>query len=68
MANEIERAGVPVVLITTLVDLAKNLGVNRIVRGVAISSPTGDPTRSEAEEVEVRRDLLDQAFVLLQGA
>lgn len=45
-------------IITALPDVARNIGTPRIVQGVAITNPTGDPKKSAEGEVQLRRDLV----------
>ncbi len=65
LTKEIERAGIPTVLITTLVPTAQTVGANRIVQGTGITHPLGDPAMSEEEEKALRKTLLKAAFRLL---
>lgn len=65
LTKEIERAGIPAVLITTLVPIAQTVGVSRIVQGAGITHPLGDPGVSEEEERLLRRRLLKEALRLL---
>lgn len=66
MAKEIERAGIPVVHICSIVPISKTVGANRIVPAIAIPHPLGDPTKSKEEEKALRRKLLDKALRALQ--
>jgi glycine reductase complex component B subunit gamma len=66
MAKEFERAGLATVLVTALAPLAKRTGANRIVAGVAMSYPCGDPFLSSSEEGELRRKIVETAFEALQ--
>ena len=43
MAKEIERTGIPVAYVTTLTSLAEEIRANRIVAGVRIPHPVGNP-------------------------
>ena len=54
MAKEIERAGLPVVVMCNLIDVAKTVGSNRIVPTVSVPYPLGDPTLSNEEEWALR--------------
>jgi glycine reductase complex component B subunit gamma len=62
LTREIEKAGIPTVLITTLVPTAQTIGVNRIVQGAGITHPLGDPKLSEEGEKALRKQLLEAAF------
>ncbi|GAB1428124.1 hypothetical protein MASR2M17_15520 [Aminivibrio sp.] len=46
MVKEIERAGLPVVHVCTIVPISLTVGANRIVPAVAIPYPLGDPNRT----------------------
>ena len=45
LEKEIERVGIPAVLITALIPTAKTVGANRAVQGVAITNPVGNPSK-----------------------
>jgi len=62
LEKEIERVGIPAVLITTLMPIAETLRANRIVPGIAITHPLGDPRLSRAEERSMRKQLLDASL------
>ncbi len=66
MVKEIERAGLPVVHICTIVPISLTVGANRIVPAVAIPHPLGDPTRTLEEEKTIRRKLVEKALRALQ--
>ena len=62
MVKEIERAGLPVVHICTVVPISLTVGANRIVPAVAIPHPLGDPKLEPAEEKTLRRRLVEKAL------
>jgi glycine reductase complex component B subunit gamma len=62
MVKEIERAGIPVVHICTVVPISLTVGANRIVPAVAIPHPLGNPNVPPAEEKKVRRNLVLKAL------
>ncbi len=62
MVKEIERAGIPVVHICTVVPISLTVGANRIVPAVAIPHPLGDPQKSASEERVIRRRILRKAL------
>ena len=66
MAQEIERAGIPTVIITSLDTVARSMGCWRIVRGAGVMHVTGDPSLTPAEEVRWRRRLLERALQSLE--
>ncbi len=61
MVKEIERAGLPVVHICTIVPISLTVGANRIVPAIAIPHPLGDPTRTMEEEKEIRRHMVEKS-------
>lgn len=65
MVKEIERK-LPVVHICTIVPISLTVGANRIVPAIAIPHPLGDPTKSAAEQKELRRHLVEKALKALQ--
>ncbi len=66
MVKEIERTGLPVVHVCTIVPISLTVGANRIVPAVAIPYPFGDPSRPEKEDKEIRRRLVEKALKALQ--
>ena len=65
MVKEIERAGIPVVHICTVVPISLTVGANRIVPAIAIPHPLGNPSLSPADEKVLRRGILDKALKAL---
>ena len=68
MVKEIERAGIPVVHMCTVVPISLTVGANRIVPTVAIPYPLGNPALSPDEEKQLRRRLVERALAALQTA
>lgn len=66
MVKEIERAGIPVVHMCTVVPISLTVGANRIIPTVAIPYPLGSPDRTPEEEKTLRRDLVEKALKGLQ--
>ena len=66
MVKEIERAGIPVVHICTVVPISLTVGANRIVPAIAIPHPLGDPKLDHGEEKALRRNLVERALKALQ--
>jgi len=66
MVKEIERAGIPVVHVCTVVPISLTVGANRIVPAVAIPHPLGNPKLSREEEKTLRRQLVEKALKALQ--
>ena len=66
MVKEIERAGIPVVHVCTVVPISLTVGANRIVPAVAIPYPLGNPALDIAEEKKLRRKLVEKSLKALQ--
>lgn len=66
MVKEIERTGLPVVHMCTVVPISQTVGANRIVPTVAIPHPLGNPALSPEDEKELRRKLVRKALQALQ--
>jgi glycine reductase complex component B subunit gamma len=62
MVKEIERAGIPVVHVCTVVPISLTVGANRIVPAVAIPHPLGNPNLPADEEKKIRRNLVMKAL------
>ncbi len=65
MVKEVERAGIPVVHICTVVPISLTVGANRIVPAIAIPHPLGNPNLERDEEVALRRKIVEKALTAL---
>ena len=65
MVKEIERAGLPVVHMCTVVPISLTVGANRIVPTIAIPHPLGNPALDKEVEKKLRRKLVDKALKAL---
>ena len=65
MAKEIERSGIPVAYVTTLTTLAEENRANRIVAGVRIPHPLGNPMLTSDNEQSLRRAVTRRALEVL---
>ena len=65
MVKEIERAGIPVVHVCTVVPISLTVGANRIVPAVAIPYPLGNPSLSPEDEYKLRLKLVRKALAAL---
>jgi len=68
MAKELERAGLPTALVSALPQIPLSVGAPRIVPGLAIVHPLGDPSRPGPEEVGYRRAVVRTALAALTAA
>ena len=66
MSKEIERIGIPVVVISALPPLALQAGANRVIQGVKIEHVCGDPALPAEADRALRRDLVERALQALQ--
>ena len=66
MVKEIERAGIAVVHMATVVPISLTIGANRIIPGVGIPYPLGDPTLGAKKDKKIRRNLVERALKSLQ--
>ena len=66
MAREIERAGIPIVLLASLFPIAESLGVNRISPAMSAALSLGNPALSPEREFEERKRAVDRAVTLLK--
>lgn len=64
--KEIERYGIPIVHLCTIIPISQAVGANRIVPGVAIPYPLGNPDKTPEEEKAIRRKLVETAIKALQ--
>ena len=58
MVKTIEKFGIPAVHVCTIVPISQTVGANRIVPGVAIPYPTGNPTLEKDDELALRKMLM----------
>ena len=66
MVKEIERVGIPVVHVATVVPISLTIGANRIIPGVGIPYPLGDPRLGEVESKKIRRKMVERALKALE--
>jgi betaine reductase len=66
IAKEIERSGIPVAFITAMTKMATQVGANRIVTGIKIPHPCGNPTLPEEADYKSRLEIVKTALRALQ--
>jgi glycine reductase complex component B subunit gamma len=64
--KEIDRLGIPTVLITAMVSVAQMVGAGRIVKAGRIPHALGDPARTPQREKEWRYGVVKLALETLQ--
>ncbi len=62
IAKEIEREGIPVAYITAMVMVAQQVRAHRIIRGVKIPHPCGDPNLPGKSDLLIRREIVKTAL------
>lgn len=62
MGKEIEKTGIPVVVMCNLIDVAKTVGANRMVQTVSVPYPLGDPELSAEAEWRLRTSRVEAAL------
>lgn len=65
MVKEIDRVGIPVTHICTVVPISQTIGANRIVPAIGIPYPLGDPTLGEKKSYQIRENLVKTALQAL---
>ena len=66
IVKEIERGGVPVIHLTAMTAITKNVGAHRIVAGVKLPHPCGDPNLPPDTDRALRREIVQTALDALQ--
>ena len=64
--KEVERVGIPVVHMATVVPISLTIGANRIIPGIGIPYPLGNPKLGPERDKKVRRGLVERALKALQ--
>lgn len=66
MVKHIEKYGIPVVHMATVVPISLTIGANRIIPGVGIPYPLGDPTQGDEDSKKLRKQLVKRALRTLK--
>lgn len=66
MVKNIEKYGIPVVHMATVVPISLTIGANRIIPGIGIPYPLGDPTENIEDSKKLRMKLVKRALKALQ--
>ena len=67
MSKELEKAGLPVALISAMFPVAQQVRANRIIKGVSIPHPCGDPNLSKELDARLRREIIQTALKALES-
>jgi len=66
MSKELEKAGLPVALISAMFPVAQQVRANRIVKGVSIPHPCGDPSLPKELDARLRQEIIRTALKALE--
>ena len=66
MTKEIERAGIAIVHVCNLINIAEGIGSNRILQGKSVLHALGDPTLSPEAEFAFREGMVMKALHMLE--
>ena len=66
ISKEIERAGIPAAFITAMTKIATQTKTNRVITGVRIPHPCGDPTLPPEADFALRRKIVECALEAVQ--
>ena len=66
MVKGIEKYGIPVVHMATVVPISLTIGANRIIPGIGIPYPLGDPPQGEKDSYKLRLSMVRRALKALQ--
>jgi len=67
MSKELEKAGLPVAIISAMYPVAEQVRANRIVKGVSIPHPCGDPSLPPHLDARLRREIVETALKALES-
>ena len=67
ISKELEKAGLPVALISAMFPVAQQVRANRIVKGVSIPHPCGDPNLPKDLDARLRREIIQTALRALEA-
>lgn len=68
MTKEIERAGIPIIHVTNLINISEGIGSHRIMRGNSVLHVFGNPSLPAAAEIAYRKELCETAINMLAQA
>jgi glycine reductase len=67
MSKELEKAGLPVAIVSAMYPVAEQVRANRIVKGVSIPHPCGDPSLPQDLDARLRREIVRTALKALES-
>jgi glycine reductase len=66
ISKELDREGLPVAMVSAMYPLAEQVGASRIIRGVRIPHPCGDPNLPPEADARLRRSIVETALNTLK--
>ncbi len=66
ISKEIDRVGLPVAIVSAMYPVAEQVKASRIVKGVSIPNPCGDPSLPLELDGRLRREIVETALKALQ--
>jgi glycine/betaine/sarcosine/D-proline reductase family selenoprotein B len=66
MSKELEKAGLPVALVSAMFPVAQQVRATRIVKGVSIPHPCGDPSLPPELDARLRKQIVETALRALE--
>jgi betaine reductase len=67
MSRELEKAGLPVALVSAMFPVAVQVRAARIVKGVSIPHPCGDPNLPPELDARLRKQIVETALHALES-
>ena len=67
MSKELEKAGLPVALVSAMFPVAEQVRAARIVKGVSIPHPCGDPSLPPELDARLRKEIVETALRALEA-
>lgn len=66
ISKELDRAGLPVALVSAMYPVAEQVKASRIIKAVSIPNPCGDPSLPKELDSRLRREIVETALKALQ--
>jgi glycine reductase complex component B subunit gamma len=66
ISKELDRAKLPVSMVSAMYPIAQQVGASRIVKGVSIPHPCGDPSLPSELDGQLRREIVTTALKALE--
>ncbi len=67
MSKELEKAGLPVALVSAMFPVAEQVRAARIIKGVSIPHPCGDPSLPPELDARLRKRIVETALKALEA-